>query len=114
MIQKLNRGFAFIEIILVLVVIAMLSGYYFSKGSPEQQAVSQYQYSMDKSKATACIASRSAMRGAIMTYSMQNPGKPLTKENLAADNIRIDNICPEHGQITINSDGTLSCSIHKP
>jgi len=114
MLKSCRRGFAFIEILLVLIVIAILSGYYFNRGgNSAQQAASQYQYSMEKSKATACIASRSALRSAIMAYSMQNPGKPLTKEALSASGINL-NVCPEQGEITVNTDGTLSCSKHQP
>lgn len=109
-----RSGFALIEIILVLVIIGVLSGWYFSKGSsPSEQAASQYKYSMDKSKATACLASRTAVRSAIMAYSMQNTGKPLTKEGLAQAGIKID-VCPEQGVVSINPDGTLSCATHQP
>ena len=111
---KRYSGFALIEIILVLVIIAVLSGWYFSKGSsPTEQAASQYKHSMERANNTACLASRTALRTAIMAYSMQNQGKPLTRENLQAANIRIG-VCPEQGQITVNTDGTLSCSKHQP
>lgn len=107
-------GFAFLEILLVVIVIAVMSSWYFSKGGSQQQAASQYQRSMDTSKSAACIAGRSSMRTAIISWQMQNTGKPLTKEALAQSNINIANICPEKGEITINPDDTLSCSIHKP
>ena len=112
--RRINSGFAIIEILLVLIVIAMLSGWYFTKGSsPEEQAASQYQQSMDRSKATACIASRSALRTAVMAYSMQNPGNPLTKESLTQSGVNL-NVCPEQGEISVQADGTLTCSKHQP
>jgi prepilin-type N-terminal cleavage/methylation domain-containing protein len=109
-----RHGFAFIELILVVIVIAILSGLYFNNGGGgAQQAASTYQQSMDRSKATACLASRSAMRSVIMTYTMQNPGKPVTAEALKASGVNL-NVCPEGGVITVAADGTLECSIHKP
>jgi len=106
------QGFAFIEILLVLVVIAILMGWYFREGSPTEQAASQYQHSMDRSKSAACAAGRSAMRTSVQMYAMQNPGVAITKDGLAAANIRLDTICPEQGEITVASDGTLLCSKH--
>ncbi len=113
-IRSKARGFAFIELILVLVVIALLSGWYFNRGeNPHQEAASQYQQSMDRSKSTACVAGRSAMRSAVLTYTMQNPGKPVTKEALQQSGMNM-NICPENGEITVSPDGTILCSLHQP
>lgn len=107
-----QAGFAFLELMLVVVVIAILAGWYFnSGGGGAQEAASQYQHSMDRSKATACIASRSALRPAIMAFSMQNPGKPITLETLRQSGINV-NVCPEKGDITLEPDGSLKCSIH--
>lgn len=109
-----KSGFALIELILVVIVLAVLVGWYFRDGgSPHQEAASQYQQSMDRSKQTACIASRSAMRSAILTYTMQNPGQPVTKEALQNAGINL-NLCPEGGEISVGPGETLLCSIHQP
>lgn len=105
------RGFMLIELILVVIVIALLTGWYFRDGSGSQQAASTYQASMDRSKATACLASRTGLRTQIMTYTMQHPGEPVTTEALAKKGINL-NVCPEGGTITIGQDGTLHCSVH--
>lgn len=111
---KSRGGFAFLELLLVLIVIALMSGWYFRDGgNPHQQAASQYQQSMDRSKSTACIAGRSAMRSAVLTYTMQNPGQPVTAEALQKAGVNL-NICPEAGVITVSPDGALLCSIHQP
>ncbi len=113
-VDRLKSGFAIIELLLVVIVIALLSGWYFRDGSnPHQQAASQYNVSMDRSKATACIAGRSAMRSAVLTYTMQNPGQPVTTEALTKAGVNL-NICPEAGVITVSPDGSLLCSIHQP
>ena len=107
-------GFAFLEIMIVLVVIAILAGWYFRSGNnPHQQAASQYQQSMDRANNTACLASRQAVRGTIQMQTMQNPGQAVTKEALVAAGIRVD-VCPEGGTITVSPDGTLLCSKHQP
>lgn len=107
------RGFALLELIIVVIVLAVLSGWYFQKGGAEQQAASQYQQSMDRSKSVACVASRSALRSVVLTYTMQNPGKPVTADALKQSGVNL-NVCPEHGVITVAPDGTLLCSIHQP
>ncbi len=107
-------GFAFLEIIIVLVVIALMAGWYFRKGdNPHAQAASQYQHSMERANNTACLASRQAVRGSIQIQTMQNPGQPVTKEALEKAGIRV-NVCPEGGDITVSPDGTLTCSKHQP
>lgn len=110
--RGVSRGFMIIELLLVVIVIALLSGWYFRDGgSPEQQAASQYKVSMDRSKAAACMASRTSLRTQIVTYSMQHPGEQLTTEGLARSGINL-NVCPEGGTITVGPDGTLHCSVH--
>lgn len=109
------RGFAYIELILMLVVIAILMGWYFQRGGggAHQEAASQYQHSMDRGNATACIANRTTMRTQIITMSMQNPGQPITRESLMQAGVNL-NLCPEGGQINVSPDGSMSCSIHQP
>lgn len=110
--ERRRRGFAFLELILVVVLIAILAGWYFNNGGGgAQEAASQYQHSMDRSKATACIAGRAALRPVIMTYSMQHPGQPVTIEGLRQSGVNL-NVCPENGEITLDPDGSLKCSIH--
>lgn len=104
-------GFMLIELLLVVIVIALLTGYYMKDGSSEKAAASNYQMSMDRSKATACLASRSALRTQIMSYSMQHTNEPLTTEALQKAGINL-NVCPSGGTITVSQDGTLQCSIH--
>jgi hypothetical protein len=105
---------ALLELILAVVVIAILMGWYFNDGGGgAQQAASTYQQSMDRSKATACIAGRQGLRTAIMTHQIQNSGQPATAESLAKSGVNM-NVCPEGGVITIAQDGTLVCSVHQP
>lgn len=107
-------GFAFLEIIVVVVILALLAGWYFRDGSnPHQQAASQYQQSMERANNTACLASRQAVRGQIQIQAMQNPGQAVTKEALEKAGIRV-NVCPEGGTITVSPDGSLLCSKHQP
>lgn len=111
---RTSSGFALIELILVVIVLAILVGWYFRDGgSPHQEAASQYQQSMDRSKQAACVASRSAMRSAVLTYTMQNPGQPVTKEALQRAGVNL-NLCPEGGEISVGPGETLLCSVHQP
>lgn len=108
-----RAGFMMLELIIVVIVIAVLTGWYFRGGnSPEQAAASQYKMSMDRSKATACMASRMGLRSVIMTYTMQNPGKPVTTDALKQAGVNL-NVCPEGGVISVAPDQTLVCSIHQ-
>lgn len=106
------RGFALLEILGVVVIIAILAGWYFrSPLESQKEAASQYQQSMDRGNQTACLASRTALRTAIQMHMMQNPGKTPTKEELGRAGINL-NVCPEQGDIQIAQDGNLTCTKH--
>jgi len=109
-----RRGFMFLELLLAVVVIAILMGWYFQGGgSKEAQDASTAKQSIDRSKATACLASRSALRTVILTNMMQHPGQPVTAESLSKSGVNL-NVCPAGGTIAVEPDGTLKCSIHQP
>lgn len=109
-----SRAFALLEVLLVVIVLVLLTSWYMRSGSsPHEEAASQYQQSMDRSQQAACLASRSAMRSAVLTFTMQNPGQPVTREALLQANINL-NFCPEGGTINVAPDGSMTCTVHQP
>jgi prepilin-type N-terminal cleavage/methylation domain-containing protein len=107
-----TKGFAFLEILLVLVVILIMSGWYFSGKSPEQQAAGQYQMSMNRANDAACKANRQTLETEIQMWQMQHQGEPITTEALQKGGINMKS-CPDGGTYTIGADGHLTCSKHK-
>lgn len=105
-----RRAFVLIELLLVLIVIAILAGGYFgTKGSDDSK--STYQRSMDTSRNSACLANRVSLRTQIQMFQMNNPGKPVTTENLQAAGYSVAT-CPDGGAYGFK-DGQILCSKHQ-
>lgn len=102
-------GFVLIELLLVLVVIAILAGGFFHKGTPTSQ--STYQMSMSRSKDAACKANRSTLRTTIEMFKMGHPGEPVTMENMQKAGVNLPT-CPEGGAYGYTADGNIICSKH--
>jgi hypothetical protein len=111
-IQKENRrAFTFIEIFLALIIVMILSGYYFSRDRSNQNDVALYDMSMERTKRAACLANRNVLEGYIQAWLISNPGEQVTFEKLQAARYSIPR-CPQGGTYTIEPDNTVSCSIH--
>lgn len=106
-----NSGFVFLELLIVLVVIAILAGGYFSKNRTGDNAQGTYQMSMQRSNNTACIANRSALKTQIQMFKMNNPTTPANTENLTKAGISIP-VCPQNGAYGFLQDGNIVCSVH--
>lgn len=103
-------GFALLELLAVLVIIAIITGVYFNRGESTKNEISTYQRNMEQSKGAACMANRVALRTSIQMWQLSNPGQALTVENLQKANINVPK-CPEDGTYDFK-DGQIVCSVH--
>jgi hypothetical protein len=99
-----------LELLIVLVVIAILAGSYFSRNQSTGEQ-SSYQRTMSRSNDAACKANRATLRSMIEMYRLNNPGKPVTTENLKKAGMNPPS-CPQGGVYGFKKDGTILCSIH--
>jgi len=78
-----RTGFSMIGILLVLVIIFVLAGYYFG-GSLEQQqqAVGTYQFTTQRARNVAEDANLQILQTSVDVWVMQHPGEPCTIEKL--------------------------------
>jgi prepilin-type N-terminal cleavage/methylation domain-containing protein len=106
-----NNGFVLLELLIVLVVVAILAGGYFSKNRTGENAQSTYQMSMQRSNNTACIANRAALKTQIQMFKMNNPTTPVSTENLQKASINVP-VCPQKGAYGFTPDGNILCSYH--
>ena len=112
MIKRTHKtGFVILELLIVLVVIAILAGGYFSKNRTGDNAQGTYQMSMQRSNNTACIANRAALKTQIQMFKMNNPTTPVSTENLNKAGVNVP-VCPQKGAYGFTPDGNILCSHH--
>lgn len=106
-----HKAFGLLEILLVVAVLAILMGGYFTYDRSVQQSASTYQMSMQRSNNAACLANRSALRSQAQMFQINNPSTPLTIENLRAAGMSVPG-CPRGGEYQFLPDGNIHCSLH--
>ncbi|MCX7017666.1 MAG: prepilin-type N-terminal cleavage/methylation domain-containing protein [bacterium] len=111
MMKSARSAFAFIELLLVLVVLAILASGYFGVTGNLAQNRATYETSITRANDTACKANRTVMRTTIQLYSISNPGKPVTIEAMRQTGQNLPT-CPGGGQYKIQPDGTITCGKH--
>lgn len=109
--RQKGRGFVLIELMLVLIVIAILAGSYFSQNRSANSEQGIYQISMNRSKDVACKANRAALMNTIQMFKMSHPTEAVTSENMQKAGYSIPT-CPNGGAYGFTKDGKLLCSKH--
>ena len=106
-----DRAFVLIELLLVLVVIAILAGGYFSQNNNIADSKSTYQMSIGRSNNTACLANRTVLKTSIEMYRMAHPNEPVDTEHMKKAGFQAPS-CPQEGVYGFQSDGTVTCTKH--
>jgi prepilin-type N-terminal cleavage/methylation domain-containing protein len=109
--MRRQNGFVFLELLVVLVVIAILAGSYFNRSNSPKGEEGTYQRSMTRSNDAACLANRVSLRTSIQMFQLNNPGQPVTTENMQKVGMN-PATCPEGGSYGFTKEGTILCSKH--
>jgi prepilin-type N-terminal cleavage/methylation domain-containing protein len=110
-----SRGFAFIELLFVLLILLILvGGYSYFGGFGEGVDQGTAEMAMDRASMTACRASRAGVMANIEMWEAAHPGQPVT--NQALHDAHINMRCPvsKTGGTFVLVDGQLYCTDHEP
>jgi hypothetical protein len=101
----------FIGILMALVIIMILGGYYFKKDDLTQKTYIDTQ--LDKSRSAACAVNRQTFSTHITSWTIMHPGEKITIEKLQRDKINIPR-CPDNVDYEIGSNEEVYCPVHDP
>lgn len=110
-----RRGFAFLEILLVLAILLILVGGYSHFGGfgdgPDRGTA---EMTLDRAGQTACQVSRAAIATNIQIWQSTHPGTPITPQSLEEAGINMR--CPHsrRGGEFVLVNGELFCTDHDP
>jgi prepilin-type N-terminal cleavage/methylation domain-containing protein len=104
------RGFALIELLVVVTVLLILVGGYMGQERTDPQATT-YRQTVGRANDAACLANRATLRTAIELFRMENPGVPITTENLTARGVQVP-VCPDGGAYGWTREGQILCNRH--
>lgn len=110
-----RRGFSFIGLLIVLVILGYLSSRYFVADKVTQ--ISQYQTNIQKSGDAACSVNRSVAQNYLTMWKGNHLGEKPTLDKLRKSGSNIPR-CPggynDKGEYRINAEGEIACSVHGP
>jgi len=109
--QIRSRGFTIIGMLLALVIILILSGYYFKKDEVSEKTYVQTQ--LDKSTNVACTANRQVLSTHIIAWSIAHPGEQVSSEKLRLDRVNVPK-CPDGPEYIFETNGEVYCPKHDP
>jgi len=109
--QIRSRGFTIIGMLIALVIILILSGYYFKKDEKTEKMYVQTQ--LDKSSNAACSVNRQTLSTHITAWSIAHPGEQVTTEKLRLDRVNVPR-CPDGVDYIFDTDGQVYCPKHYP
>ena len=105
-----QKGFSLISILAVLVIGGLLYVGYSSLGSTNEAAPGDLSRTMSASKSLACEMNRKALESSLLNWSVRNPGKEPSLDNLKASGVSVAG-CPEGGRFELQDD-EIVCSLH--
>ncbi len=105
------RGFTFIGLLLVLLIIMILTGKQLGKDKDTGESIAEH----TKSRAgkSACLANRNAFKTNIATWEIDHLGEKPTIEKMKIARIRMPR-CPDGGTMDFGEGSKLVCSFHLP
>lgn len=106
-----SKGFMLLGLLMALVIVLILMGYYFKKDKDTQRMYVQTQ--IDKSKNVACTVNRQTLSTSIMTWTISHPGEQVTVEKLRQAAASVPH-CPDNIDYIFDNNGNVYCPIHFP
>jgi hypothetical protein len=106
-----NKGFAFIGILIALVIVLFLSGQYFKKNKVSQKTYVETQ--LGRAGDSACAVNRQTLSAGITSWTISHPGEEVTIEKLRKDHVSTPR-CPDGGDYIIDNNGNVYCMNHFP
>ncbi|HUV13001.1 MAG TPA: hypothetical protein VMY18_05105 [Acidobacteriota bacterium] len=106
-----QEGFSLISILAVLLIGGLLYVGYSSLGSTNKAAPGNLSRTMYASKSLACDMNRKAIESSLLNWTVRNPGKEPSLDNLKASGVSVAD-CPDGGRLELQDD-EIVCSLHK-
>jgi competence protein ComGC len=109
--HRKKRGFYMIGILIALVIIMILTYNQLAPGPGSDASSPQQQ--IDKGERAACSANRQTLRTRIASWKINHTNETISIEAMEKSGVNVPQ-CPAGGEITIDPEGNVFCSIHAP
>lgn len=105
-----QKGFSLVSVLAVVVIGGLLYAGYLSLMSGKSTVPESSGSLMSVPKSTACEMNRNALKNALLSWSVRNPGKQPSIRGLEASGVTIPQ-CPDGGRFQLKDDKVV-CSMH--